>query len=270
MSNQTDHATYLMLAIGHVFPGIFANDTAGMPYFETGTGVPPFRQENALAKALASGIQKKLLLNHPVEIKSRDAAANPREAQRILTLGGPRLSDEQLVVVRNVAITIAEQVCPGSQLSLLEGTHPSATDPAYADVAAECSHAFLRTNGGRRVPHPIQVVANGHPVTKIGGMWRSAPQAQSRKSIETETVLYNGRQLREHVLFVTKIDSRGTTLSIHYDEQRFDEFLRSLGENKLAALEIKYEAEYQEGKTKPDCTLLEAIEVDLPGKFQLS
>jgi hypothetical protein len=267
--DQRNCITYLTLAIRKSFPCEFGTEAAGLMYVERDTGLPPFKQEIGLVTALGAGIQEKLGLQEQVRARVRKVQTDPKEAHMVVRLCGPELTQAQMGAVKSMAVQFAQTVCPNSQPSLLDDPLPVGEARDCTQAAADSAHIFLQSNGGRRVSHPAQLAVGDQVVGDFAGVWHAAPPEESRIEPHKETVFYNGRALREHVVHFVKTNSNGTRFDVAYDEERFDAFFRSLEDDKHAALEVEYECEHVGVAKKPRrITLLTARLVALPDKFQ--
>lgn len=121
---------------------------------------------------------------------------------------------------------------------------------------------FLASNGGQQLKRQLHFVVENQEVATIDGVWKMGPKkAVGDTELKTVVGLYEGRLYRSRLLYVIEGGSRARQYVVPYDAGKFEEFLRSLNEDKNAILKIEFLVENQ-GQGKP--IELKSIERVLP------
>lgn len=147
---------------------------------------------------------------------------------------GKKCPDKEKLI--GVLSGFAGRIVPVSDIEDLPMVHVSEDERGLVDRLA---NDFLEACGGKRIGTVMQIVVDQIPIATLSRGWCSAPKGENVGPIEkTLEAFYDGRRLRSRVLFVMENSSRAKTLEIFYDEERFDEALRGLGDNKRTLLTL--------------------------------
>ena len=231
---------------------------------------PKWDQASYFAAALARIIEKSF------ELKADTIKLRQRLVQTELKVMNPEIC---LIVVgdessnseklQHVIETFTKFVCSQATLALDQSEKSNLEETVYLEVENRAME-FLTLRNGERIKRQLHVHAIGVSISSLTGAWRPV-SSQVKISIETKSVkaFFNGRRLDDRVLFLRELGGQARKLEIFYDEQRFDESLRGLKEDKFALLNVEYQEKESNNKNKKSTLILKSFIRELTQDFQL-
>jgi hypothetical protein len=160
----------------------------------------------------------------------------------------------------------AERIVPISGIEDIPSIQVSEEDGGLVDQVA---NDFLEICGGKRIGAAMQIVVDQKPIATLSRAWCSAPKIEDVGPIErTLEAFYDGRRLRSRIMFVIENSNQGKSFDIFYEEERFDETLRSLGDNKRILLKLLVK-ESRIDKNRVRYELVSFQRIEPPSEFVL-
>jgi hypothetical protein len=251
-SFRREEAPLLVIQIHNPFRAELREDAAGLTCLEADLNLPKFEQPVSVARAISTAIEQWCGLDSG-SIQTRLqlvpwSGVEWRPQIILVPPSGTKLDEE---VIRQLVAAFTRRVCPQGDLLAKDG-HP---EPADITAAVEVpAAAFVAGNGGKSVQKQIAISVGKSDVAIIKGLWKAAPRSNAAPQEKTGYFFYDGRRLRPRTLFLSERES-GKSLELEYNEERFDQNLRDLRDNKHALVEVRY-TEQQAARGKPTLTLV--------------
>lgn len=209
----------------------------GRRFLEAELSQPKWDAARSLTTAIARIIEGAFDLEPGVvQAKQRyvDVGQERMRIQANFGVIGVRCPDNAKLI--EVLSALAGRIVPISDVDDVPMVDVSGETRGLVDRVA---NDFLETCGGKRIGTTMQIVVDQKPIATLSRGWCNAPKDEDVGPVErTLEAYYDGRRLRSRILFVMENSNRGKVFEIFYDEERFDEALRGLGDDKRILLSL--------------------------------
>ena len=171
--------------------------------------------------------------------------------------------------LKSVSKLFSEEVCSQRNFKGSNDEEGSALSSGDTERTIDAASIFLKANGGQSITRQMLVMVDKEDELKISGVWRTIPvERQKESEIKTMRGFYDGRRLSTRTLFVREEGARGKNWEISYDEEKYDQVLRDLRDDKSAGLVIGYTESVVNKKTI--MTLVSVERPETPEFLELS
>lgn len=261
-----DHI-WVVVKLDYQMHGQIAVDDGGHFYFEGDLSLPKWQQGSACSHSLAR------LIERAFQLAQGDIVCR----LRVIQVEGDEVNP-QILLASKTECKDADRLKAvmhefASQLSLqreLPHAHsPREVDSTTREQVTEVASQFLQSYGGQSVQRQIQLCVEGADIATITGQWKTSQPVEAMPPVTHDLMVwFDGRRLRTRVLFVVVTEPFVKGMEIGYEDERFDEPLRQLEDNKSAILEIKVLEEFS-AKGKSSYRLLEMRRFAPPEELEL-
>lgn len=244
--NQEDHRDLQFFAEtlcvwGHLDLGIelrgVISVSKGQRFLEADLSQPKWSEARNLTTCIGRLIEGVFSLDSGVvEAKLRylDVGNERVRPQATFGVAGKQCPDRSMLI--GVLSGFASRIVPISDIEDIQAVCVSGDKGEFVERVA---NEFLETCGGKRIGTTMQIVVDQKPIATLSRGWCNAPKDEDVGPVErTLEAYYDGRRLRSRILFVMENSNRGKVFEIFYDEERFDEALRGLGDDKRILLSL--------------------------------
>jgi hypothetical protein len=259
---RSSEYVWVTIMLGYDMKGHVAKDEDGQSFVETEFIRLKWTHASAFALSLASAIESAFdLESDTLHLRERVSQKDTDEVQPQVSITASSIRCADLEKLKAIVAAFGEAVTP--QLDLLADTHRAQLDQPELAKVHDAARAFLQTNNGQQIQRQMQISVDKEYVTTIKGHWRKQEDKELKPSQEHSIeAFYDGRRLRTRTLYVTQAGARPKAFEIFYDEDKFDQALRDLGDDKHAMLELVAAESWQDSKkSRLDLKSLRRVQV---------
>lgn len=226
--------------LGIELSGRIDSDAEGHQFLQSEINRPNIKNSELLAEALMRAIAAEFDIsgeNMRLKLRLVELDENILRPQIHLIVAGKRCPDVNRL--NKLIAEFSEKI--SLQSDLIDSIDESENSESLSENIDSHINDFLQVCGGQIVKKPISVLVNDHSVATIRGAIAPAPDLNqdTEKSIDvTIRALYDGRRLRYRTMYVKLPHGRQKCIPIYYDEERFDQLIRDIGDNKNVMLEM--------------------------------
>lgn len=260
--------SWAQINLGIELRGVFVERDVGR-LFEADLTQHKWRDANNLAEGIARLVEDVFCLDRgAVESRLRYVEIAQSRVELQITIGVLGKSCPDGARLNAIVCNFVRVVVPSADI--FDAPPKTSIAPSDDVVVKERSQDFLRACGGKPIDRKMQVVVDDFPVATLSGYWCDSGEQQSVEPVEkTIEALYDGRRFRSRVLYAIANSGRAKSYEIFYDEEKFDQPLRELGDDKRVMLSLVVK-EFSPKPNKLCYELISLRRIDGADEFKLS